>query len=198
VSTVKEPEVPAERRSDGVDVLPAHTPANRRGHERVLLFRKGDKVVHPRHGATVVEDLLELEMFGKRAIYLKLCLPYGLTIMVPVDSAEEVGLRGVVSIEEVSKVFDTLQAGDDRLPIAWTQRYKTYLAKLTSGDIHQVSEVVRDLSLREREKALSAADKRMLAKGREILISELTFAFDSTMEHVETMLDHVLDECRYA
>ncbi len=167
------------------------------GYKGVVVFRKGDRVVYPHHGAAVVEDLVELERFGKHGTYVKLRLPHeSLTLMVPVESAEQVGLRGVVSRDEVDKVFDLLREDEGRMPILWGQRYKANLAKLISGDIYQVAEVVRNLSLRERGKALSGAEKRMLAKAREILISELTFAVGSTEENAEAMLDEVLEESR--
>jgi CarD family transcriptional regulator, regulator of rRNA transcription len=156
------------------------------------VFRKGDKVVHPRHGAAVVEDLVELERFGEQRVYVKLRLPHGLTLMVPVESAEQVGLRGVVSRDELDEVFDLLRGDEGRTPILWGKRYRANLAKLISGDIYHVAEVVRDLSLRERGKGLSSAEKRMLAKAREILISELTFVVGSTEENAEAMLDEVL------
>jgi CarD family transcriptional regulator len=156
------------------------------------VFRKGDKVVHPRHGAAVVEDLVELERFGEQRIYVKLRLPHGLTLMVPVESTEQVGLRGVVSRDELDEVFDLLRGDEGRTPILWSKRYRANLAKLISGDIYHVAEVVRDLSLRERGKGLSSAEKRMLAKAREILISELTFVVGSTEENAEAMLDEVL------
>jgi CarD family transcriptional regulator len=154
-------------------------------------------VVHPRHGAAVVEDLVERETFGETRTYLKPCLPHGLTLMVPADNTEDVGLRDVVSMDEVERVFDLLREEErGAISVIWSQRYKTNLAKLTSGDIYQVSEVVRHLSCREREKALSVADRRMLAKAREILISELTFATDSTAEHTEAMVDDALGESK--
>jgi CarD family transcriptional regulator, regulator of rRNA transcription len=156
------------------------------------VFRKGDKVVHPRHGAAVVEDLVELERFGEQRVYVKLRLPHGLTLMVPVESAEQVGLRAVVSRDELDEVFDLLRGDEGRTPILWGKRYRANLAKLISGDIYHVAEVVRDLSLRERGKGLSSAEKRMLAKAREILISELTFVVGSTEENAEAMLDEVL------
>jgi len=156
------------------------------------VFRKGDRVVYPHHGAAVVEDLVELERFGEQRIYVKLRLPHGLTLMVPVESTEQVGLRGVVSRDELDKVFDLLREDASWMPILWGQRYKANLAKLVSGDIYQVAEVVRNLSLRERGKALSSAERRMLAKAREILISELIFVVDSTEGSAEAMLDEVL------
>jgi CarD family transcriptional regulator len=167
------------------------------GARGFFVFRKGDRVVYPHHGAAVVEDLVELERFGKRTTYVKLRLPHGsLTLLVPVDNTEQVGLRGVVSRDEVDKVFDLLREDAGWMPILWNQRYKANLAKLISGDIYQVAEVVRNLSLREIGKALSGAEKRMLAKAREILISELTFAVGSTEENAEAMLDEVLEESR--
>jgi CarD family transcriptional regulator len=141
----------------------------------------------------VVEELVEREASGERTTYLKLCLPHGLTLMVPVESTDEVGLRGVVSPEEADKVFDVLREEDGTISAIWSQRYKTNLAKLVSGDIYQVSEVVRHLSLRVKEKGLSVADQRMLDKAREILIGELTLAFDSTVEQAGAMVDDALD-----
>jgi CarD family transcriptional regulator len=160
------------------------------------VFRKGDRVVHPQHGAAVVEDLVELERFGQQRIYVKLRLPHGLTLMVPVESTEQIGLRGVVSRDELDEVLDLLRGHEGRMPILWGKRYRANLAKLISGDIYHVAEVVRNLSLRERGKGLSGAEKRMLAKAREILISELILVADSTEENAEAMLDEVLGESR--
>jgi len=113
--------------------------------------------------------------------------------MVPVESTEQVGLRGVVSRDELDKVFDLLREDASWMPILWGQRYKANLAKLISGDIYQVAEVVRNLSLRERGKPLKSAERRMLAKARELLISELIFVVDSSEESAEVMLDEVLE-----
>ena len=157
------------------------------------MFRRGDRVVHPNHGAAVVEDLVELARFGERRIYVKLRLPHGLTLMVPVESTEQVGLRKVVSRGELDEVFDLLRGDEGLMPILWSRRYRANLAKLISGDIYHVAEVVRNLSLRERGKGLSGAEKRMLAKAREILISELILVVDPTEGSAEAMLDQVFE-----
>jgi CarD family transcriptional regulator, regulator of rRNA transcription len=131
------------------------------------VFRKGDTVVHPEHGAAVIEELCVREFLGEKRRYFKLRVSYGdLTLMVPVDSTEEVGLR----------------------------RFKNNIEKLRSGDIYQVAEVVRNLSIRERERGLSAGEKRMINKARQILISELTYATGGGEEKAEAMIDKVLDE----
>lgn len=157
------------------------------------MFRKGDMAVHPLHGAAIVEDLVKLERFGKKLTYVKLCFPHGLTLMIPVDSAEQVGLREVVSRDEADKVFDLLGEEASAMPVLWNQRYKTNLVKVTSGDVYEVAEVVRNLSLRKRTKDLSNAETRMLAKAREILLSELIFVIDATEESAEDRVDRVLE-----
>jgi len=162
-------------------------------------YRKGDKVIYPHHGAAVIEDLTEREFLGEKKKYLILRLAYGdLTLMVPVESTEEVGLRDVVSKREVRKVMEVLRQAETRMPTNWSRRYKTNIEKIKSGDIYQVAEVVRNLSLREKEKGLSAGEKRMLAKARQILISELVFAVDQPEEKAEAMVDRVLEEAHTA
>jgi CarD family transcriptional regulator, regulator of rRNA transcription len=159
------------------------------------LFRKGDTVVHPEHGAAVIEDLRERDFLGETRKYLVLRLTYGdLTLSIPVESAREVGLREVVSKQEVKKVLDVLREEETKMAANWSRRFKNNIEKLRSGDIYQVTEVVRNLSLRERSKGLSAGEKRMLAKARQILISELVFATGDTEDKAEHLIDKTLEE----
>ena len=159
------------------------------------MFRKGDKVIYPHHGAAVIEDLTEREFLGEKKKYFVLRLAHGdLTLMVPVDSTEEVGLREVVSKREVKKVLDVLREDESRQPTNWSRRYKTNIEKIRSGDVYQVAEVVRNLAIRESEKGLSAGEKRMLVKARQILVSELVFAVSVDEVKAENMIDKVLEE----
>ena len=159
------------------------------------MFRKGDTVVHPEHGAAVIEDLRERDFLGERKKYFVLRLAYGdLTLMVPVDSTQDVGLRNVVAKKEVTKVLDVLRQDESKMASNWSRRFKNNIEKLRSGDIYQVAEVVRNLAIRERQKGLSAGEKRMLTKARQILVSELVFATSGTEEKAEGMIDKVLDE----
>jgi CarD family transcriptional regulator len=159
------------------------------------VFRKGDTVVHPEHGAAVIEELCVREFLGEKRRYFKLRVSYGdLTLMVPVDSTEEVGLRSVVGKNEVKKVLAVLREDESKMAANWSRRFKNNIEKLRSGDIYQVAEVVRNLSIRERERGLSAGEKRMINKARQILISELTYATGGGEEKAEAMIDKVLDE----
>ena len=158
-------------------------------------FDVGDKVVYPHHGAATIEKREKMLAFGEEREYLVLRLAYGdLILRVPVDNTDEVGLREVINLEEVEEVFAVLRKKEARMPTNWSRRFKNHVEKLKSGDIYQVAEVVRNLSIREKAKGLSAGEKRMLSRARQILISELTFAFDQPEVEVEGMLDRVLEE----
>jgi CarD family transcriptional regulator len=157
-------------------------------------FRVGDKVVYPHHGAAVIEGTQERQIEGETRTYWVLRLSYGdLTLMVPTDGADEVGLRGVVPKNELDQVYKVLQSKKQApSPSNWSRRFKSHVEKLRSGDIYQVAEVVRNLSNRDKDKGLSAGEKRMLTKARQILVSELTFAAGVKEEKAEAMLDEIL------
>ena len=156
-------------------------------------FDVGDKVVYPHHGAAVIERRENKEVFGETREYLVLKLAYGdLTLMVPCDNTDEVGLREVINDEEVEEVFAVLRKKEARMPTNWSRRYKNHVEKLKSGDIYQVAEVVRNLSIRDKDKGLSAGEKRMLTRARQILVSELTFAIGVSEEEAELKLNEAL------
>ncbi len=132
---------------------------------------------------------------ARKKLYLVLRVAQGdLTVRVPAENAEIVGVREVVGEEGLGKVFDVLRAPHTEEPTNWSRRYKANLEKLASGNPLKVAEVVRDLWRRERERGLSAGEKRMLAKARDILVGEVALAEKSTKDEAETLLDKVLTE----
>jgi CarD family transcriptional regulator len=157
-------------------------------------FDVGDKVVYPHHGAAVVERVEQRELLGEEREYYILKLAYGeLTLMVPTDSTEEVGIREITPAREMPKVFKVLKKNEPTTNTTnWSRRFKANVEKLRSGDIYQVADVVRSLHRRDREKGLSAGEKRMLTKARQILVSELTFAQGCDEDEAEQLLDEVL------
>ena len=157
-------------------------------------FRVGDKVVYPHHGAAIIEQLEKRELFGELREYFILKLAYGdLTLMVPVDSTEEVGLRQVTPAKEVPKVLKVLKKNEPTTNTTnWSRRFKANVEKLKSGDIYQVADVVRSLHQRDKEKGLAAGEKRMLTKAKQILVSELSFSKSVDQEEAEALLDEVL------
>ena len=160
-----------------------------------MTFRVGDTVIYPHHGAAVIEKKEERELKGEKREYLVLRLTYGdLTLMVPSDSCEEVGIRNVVSGPEVEEVLNVLRAPEGSAPKNWSRRFKANYEKLRSGDIYQVAEVVRNLATRDKDKGLSAGERRMLSKAKQILLSELAAAIDKDEEQTELLVERVLED----
>jgi CarD family transcriptional regulator len=130
---------------------------------------------------------------GETQTYLRLKVAQGdLIIQVPAANVEMVGVRDVIDKKGVKQVFDVLRAEFVEEPTNWSRRYKANLEKLASGDVVKVSEVVRDLWRRDQDRGLSAGEKRMLAKARQILISELALARKVDEEKAGAELDKVL------
>src|SRR5438034_5583986 len=160
-----------------------------------MTFKVGDTVVYPHHGAARIEEIETRSIKGEQKSYLVLKVDKGdLTVRVPADNAELVGVRDVVGQEGLERVFEVLRAPYTEEPTNWSRRYKANLEKLASGDVNKVAEVVRDLWRRDRERGLSAGEKRMLAKARDILVGEVALAEKSTKDEAEILLDKVLTD----
>ncbi|MFY9330130.1 MAG: CarD family transcriptional regulator [Candidatus Nanopelagicales bacterium] len=158
-----------------------------------MTFKVGDTVVYPHHGAALIEDVEVRVIKGVEREYLVLRVAQGdLTVRVPADNVDLVGVRDVVNAEGLDRVFEVLRQPYTEEPTNWSRRYKANLEKLASGDVIKVAEVVRDLWRRERERGLSAGEKRMLAKARQILVSELALAEKTNEDKAEAILDEVL------
>ncbi len=158
-----------------------------------MAFNVGDTVVYPHHGAAVIESVEIRVVKGEEREYLVLRVAQGdLTVRVPADNVDLVGVRDVVDADGLERVFNVLRQPYTEEPTNWSRRYKANLEKLASGDVIKVAEVVRDLWRRERERGLSAGEKRMLAKARQILVSELALAEKTNEVKAEEILDEVL------
>jgi CarD family transcriptional regulator, regulator of rRNA transcription len=144
-----------------------------------VAFDVGDRVVYPHHGAAVIVKREKRKVNGSSTEYLVLEMAHGeLTLSVPVDKADDVGMRPPIGKEEVEDLFELLGKKDIREPANWSRRFKNHQEKLKSGDVYQVAEVVRNLALRDQAKGLSAGEKSMFVKARSVLVSELSFALD--------------------
>ena len=159
-----------------------------------MTFTVGETVVYPNHGAAVIEDIETRTIKGEDKLYLvlRIVAQKDLVVRVPACNLDLVGVRDVVDQAGLERVFDVLRAEHTEEPTNWSRRYKANLEKLASGDVIKVAEVVRDLWRRDKDRGLSAGEKRMLAKARQILVSELTFAIDVDEAEAEKQLDAAL------
>jgi CarD family transcriptional regulator len=156
-------------------------------------FSVRDYVVYPHHGAATIIKREKIEFAGEKQEYFVLEIATDqLTVRVPVDRAVELGVRPVISQNKARQVFRTFKDEPQEAGKNWSRWYKLLTEKINSGDIFQVAEVVRDLTYAQQIKGISPALKRMLAKARLIIISELRFALDLDEEEAVKRLDRAL------
>src|SRR6266702_2039824 len=157
------------------------------------LFKVGDKVVYPHHGAGTVVKREKREVLGEKREYLTIKILHNdMTVNVPSENAEKVGLRKVIGEDMVKVVVKALTGGGTQMPKNWNRRFKHNRDKMKTGDILELAEVVRNLSLRDSEKGLSTGEKQMFVKAKKILASELMYAKDMDEEEAAEWLDGVL------
>lgn len=156
-------------------------------------FECGDQVVYPHHGAGVVMKKEMRKMFGAEREYLTIKILHNdMTVMVPCENAGIAGLRRIIDEEMVKKVLTVLQDDLSEMPKNWNRRFKHNRDKIKTGDIYELSEVVRNLAIREHEKGLSTGEKQMYTRAKKILASELMYALDKDEEESEAYLDDLL------
>ncbi|MDH3398054.1 MAG: hypothetical protein OEM81_09515, partial [Acidimicrobiia bacterium] len=159
---------------------------------KVAAFSIGDKVVHPQHGAAIIVKKVKQTVAGNRQDYFKLEIATDqLTVFVPIASIEET-IRPVINKNQARKVFALFKEPPQEAGSNWSRWYKVLNEKMTSGDIYQVAEVVRDLTYSQQTKGISPALKRMLSKARLTLTSELRFALNVDEEEATRKLDRAL------
>ena len=158
-------------------------------------FNVGDVVVYPHHGAALIVDIETRTLKGEPTEYWVLHIQQSdLVVRVPRKNVEEVGVRDVVDAEGLKRVFEVLCTPHVEEPTNWSRRYKANQEKLASGDVNKVAEVVRDLWRREQDRGLSAGEKRMLSKARQVLVGELALAEGSKDTDRDERIDALLEE----
>lgn len=158
------------------------------------MFNVGEQVVYPHHGAgTVVRKELKV-VLGQEREYLTIQILHNdMIVNVPTENAERVGLRKVIDEKMVERVLEVLHGDGTTMPKNWNRRFKYNRDKMKTGDIFELAEVVRNLSLREQEKGLSTGEKQMFVKAKKILASELMYAKDMDEDETAEWLDAVLE-----
>ena len=158
-------------------------------------FEIGDSVVYPHHGAGKVLRKEMKEVLGESREYLTIKILHNdMTVRVPTENAALAGLRRVIDEETVKKVLDVLRDEVSEMPKNWNRRFKHNRDKIKTGDIYELAEVVRNLSLRESEKGLSTGEKQMFTRAKKILASELMYALDKDEDEAESYLDELLSD----
>ena len=154
------------------------------------MFSVGDRIVHPMHGAGVIQKIEEKKILGEVRAYYVLKLPCNdMDVMLPVDSEESVGIRDIVDKPVIDRVIQLLNSPSTAMDANWNRRCRSNMERLRTGDILRVAEVVRNLTRVDRVKKLSAGEKKMLSTARQILISEIILVCDLTKEEAVDLVE---------
>ena len=159
------------------------------------MFEIGDNIVYPNHGAGTIVDVEEKEILGETKQYYIMKLPIGeMRVMIPKDNAEDIGLRDIIDKEVVPNVYKVLKQEQSEMSQNWNRRYRANSEKIKTGDIFEVAEVVRNLTIRDIVKGLSTGEKKMLSNARQILISELVLTEEKEEEEIREKIDKIFEE----
>lgn len=161
---------------------------------RTDMFNVGDYIVYPMHGAGTIDAIEEKDILGEKQSYYILKMPGEVKVMVPINKAEQIGVRNIIDATSAEKVFEILEEDQTEMSTNWNKRYRDNMEKMKSGDIYEVADVVRNLSFKQKEKGLSTGEKKMLINAKQILVSELVLAEHSSYEEMEGIVDNKISQ----
>lgn len=157
------------------------------------MYQIGDKIVHPMHGAGVIDSIVTRKMNGVLREYYQMRLPTGsMLVMIPTDHTAEIGVRPIVCEGEALRIMEALSTIEVDMSQNWNHRYRENMTRLKSGDLIEVARVVKGLMLRDEERGLSTGERKMLHSAKQILISELVLSQDLSYETVEERINLAL------
>lgn len=159
------------------------------------MFHVGDKIVHPMHGAGVIDSIVTKKVNGVVRDYYILKLPVGgMLVMIPTENSEEIGVRPIVEPARADAVIDALPRIEVEADSNWNRRYRENMLRLKSGDLYEVARVMKSLMLRDEKRGLSTGERKMLHSAKQILISEIVLSESSSYEEVESRINRALTQ----
>jgi CarD family transcriptional regulator len=157
------------------------------------MFRIGDMIAHPMHGAGVIDSIEERRINGCTRSYFILKMPAGgMVVMIPTENCDAIGVRPIVDPGEAETLMNSIPDIDAEMTQNWNRRYRENMQRLKSGDLFEVARVVKGLMARDLEKSLSTGERKMLHSAKQILISEIVLSQKLSYEEVETRLNAAL------
>lgn len=157
------------------------------------MYGVGDKIVYPLHGAGTIEAVEEKTVLGKKKKYFVMRLKTGkMTVLIPVDKCDEVGIRNVIDKQEAKKVVDHFRTHPVCNDENWNRRQRENLQRIHTGDIYQVLDVLKNLMYREMTKGISTSERKILTSTKQMIVSELVMSGFAGEEDVEMILNETV------
>ena len=159
------------------------------------MFQIGDKIVHPMHGAGVIDSIATQRVNGVVRDYYVLKLPVGgMQVMVPTENSAEIGVRPIVAAGKAEEIIVALRDIQVENDSNWNRRYRENMLRLKSGDLMEVARVMKGLILRDEKKGLSTGERKMLHSAKQILISEIVLSQNASYEEIEGRITMALTQ----
>lgn len=165
------------------------------GEREARVFNVGDMAVYPAHGVGKIESIEQRQVGDKKqSFYVMKILDSSMVIMIPTTSTQNVGLRNIISSQDVSKIYDILnERGMAIVSQPWNQRYREYMEKIKTGSVYEIASVLRDLFLLRVDKDLSFGERKMMDTAKSLLVKEIALAneFNETETQVEKNIEQI-------
>lgn len=157
------------------------------------MYLVGDKVVHPMHGAGVIEGITEERISGRKASYYVFRMPVGgLVLKIPTENCGSIGMRSLSSVEQIDEVLDRIPEMDAEMTANWNHRYRENMQRIKSGDLLEVARVIKGLMWRDAQRGLSNGERKMLHTAKQILISEIVLVHNGIYQEAERCLNETV------
>lgn len=154
------------------------------------MFQIGDKIVHPMHGAGVIESIVQEKISGNLIQFYVFKMPIsGLTLKIPTANAEVIGVREISSRPQIEDVIKEIPKLGIDMTANWNHRYRENMERLKSGNLIEVASVIKALMHRDDERGLSNGERKMLHNAKQILISEVVLAEDVEYAEAEARVN---------
>ncbi|MCR5826529.1 MAG: CarD family transcriptional regulator [Oscillospiraceae bacterium] len=157
------------------------------------MYQLGDRIVHPMHGAGVIERIVEEKISGKMIQFYVFKMPIsGLTLKIPTANTKAIGIRNILSESEIEAVIAQIPGLSIDMTANWNHRYRENMERIKSGNLVEVSGVIKALMHRDNERGLSNGERKMLHSAKQILISEVVLSEGLDYADAETRINAVM------
>ena len=153
------------------------------------MYKIGDQIAHPLHGAGVISAIETRRINGQNRDYYMMHIPVGdMTVMIPTETCDIIGIRPVIDADRADVIFDSIPDIEVTSNQNWNKRYRENMVRIKSGDLLEVAAVIKSLVYRDNERGLSTGERKMLHSAKQILISEIVLAQQLSYDEVEQRL----------
>ena len=157
-------------------------------------YKKDQKIVYPSQGVGTIQDIKEKKFKDQMILYYVIYLDVSdMTIMIPVEKSDELGIRPIVSKEEALKAIEMIGQEFEPITSDWKLRYQMNLDKLKQGSINDIASIVRCLYHRSKVKELPILERKLYDSAKKLLEDEIAYSLEKTNKEVEAMIHAKLE-----